>query len=70
MDVVKVDLDGTYVIMAIHVCFKYMFQMFYLFQTYVASAHLGVAKIDLDIAFVAMATHICCKCMFQMFHLF
>jgi hypothetical protein len=25
MDVVKVDLDGAYVTMAIHVCFKCMF---------------------------------------------
>jgi hypothetical protein len=30
-------LDVAYVAMAIHVCFKFMFQMFQLFQTYVAS---------------------------------
>jgi hypothetical protein len=53
-----------------HVCFKYMFQMFYLFHTYVAMFYLGVTKVDLDVAFVAIATHLCCKCMFQMFDLF
>ena len=36
-DVAKVDQDVVHVAMAIHVCFKCMFQMFYLFQTYVAS---------------------------------
>jgi hypothetical protein len=32
MDVIKVDRDVAYVAMAIHVCFKCMFQMFYLFS--------------------------------------
>jgi hypothetical protein len=31
MDVVKVDRDITYVAMAIHVCYKGLFQMFHLF---------------------------------------
>jgi hypothetical protein len=37
IDVVKVDRDVAHVAMAIHICFKCMFPMFYLFQTYVAS---------------------------------
>jgi hypothetical protein len=36
-DVVKVDQDVAHVAIAIHICFKYMFQMFHLYQTYVAS---------------------------------
>jgi hypothetical protein len=36
-DVVKVDLDVAYVAMAIHLCCKYLFRMFHLLQTYVAS---------------------------------
>jgi hypothetical protein len=33
VDVAKVDRDVAHVAMAIHVCFKYMFLMFHLFQT-------------------------------------
>ena len=52
MDVVKVDLDVTYVAMAIHVCYKCMFQMFHLFlDVYLQVFHL-------DVAYVA---YICCK---------
>jgi hypothetical protein len=36
-DVAKVDQDLAHVALAIHVCFKCMFQMFHLYQTYVAS---------------------------------
>jgi hypothetical protein len=39
-DVVKVDLDVVYVVMAIYVCCKYLFRMFYLLQTYVAGAFI------------------------------
>ena len=49
--------------MAIHVCCKYMFQMFQLYQTYVASVYL-------DVVYVALAIHVCCKYMFQIFQLF
>ena len=35
-DVAKVDQGVAHVAMAIHICFKCMFQMFYLYQTYVA----------------------------------
>jgi hypothetical protein len=40
MDVAKADLDVAYVAMAIHVCCKYLFRMFHLRQTYVASAFI------------------------------
>ena len=37
LNVAKVDLDVAYVAMAMHACFKRIFQVFCLFQTYVAS---------------------------------
>jgi len=37
LDVVKEDLDVAYVAMPIHACFKHIFQVFQLFQTYVAN---------------------------------
>jgi hypothetical protein len=37
VDVAKVDRDVTHVAMAIHICVKFMFLMFHLFQLYVAS---------------------------------
>ena len=40
IDVVKVDQDVAHVVMAIHACFKCMFQIFYLFQTNVDSCML------------------------------
>jgi hypothetical protein len=39
-DVAKVDLDVVYVATAIHVCSKYLFRMFHLLRTYVASAFI------------------------------
>ena len=50
-------LDVAYVALAIHVCCKCIFQIFQLFQTYVASVVSGVA-------YAAVAIHICCKRMF------
>ena len=44
IDVAKADRDVEHVVMAIHVCFKCMFQMFYLFQMYVASVLSGCYK--------------------------
>jgi hypothetical protein len=52
IDVAKADRDVAYVAMAIHVCFKCMFQMFRLFQTYVASVSSRCCKMDLDAASV------------------
>jgi hypothetical protein len=43
-DVVKVDQDDTHVAMAIHVCFKYMLQMFHLYQMYVASIFIWMLQ--------------------------
>ena len=42
--VVKVDRDVEHVAMAMHVCFKCIFQMFYLYQTYVARFLSGCCK--------------------------
>jgi hypothetical protein len=36
-DVAKLDQDVAHVAMAIHICFSCMFQIFHLYQTYVAS---------------------------------
>ena len=47
LDVVKVDLDVAYVAMAIHACFKHIFQVFHLFQTYVASVSSSCFKVDM-----------------------
>jgi hypothetical protein len=43
-DVAKVDQDVTHVTMAIHACFKCMFQMFHLYRTYVASVSFRCCK--------------------------
>jgi hypothetical protein len=44
IDVAKVDRDIANVVRAIHVCFKCMFQIFYLFQTYIASVSSRYCK--------------------------
>jgi hypothetical protein len=36
-DVTKVNQDVTHVVMAIHICFKCMFQIFRPLQTYIVS---------------------------------
>ena len=50
----KVDRDVAYVAMVMHVCFKCMFKMFHLYQTYVASVFSDIAKVDLDVAYTYM----------------
>jgi len=60
IDVAKVNQDDAHVVMAIHVSFKCIFQMFYLFQTNVASV-LSEYCIYMHVA------SICFKC-FQVFH--
>ena len=62
IDVVKVDCDIAHVVMAIHVCFKYMFQIFHLFQMNVASVLSGCCK-----SIYMHVASICFKC-FQVFH--
>jgi hypothetical protein len=44
MDVAKVNLDVAYVAMPIHSYFKRMFQVFHLFQTYIAKVSSGCFK--------------------------
>jgi hypothetical protein len=60
IDVAKVDRYVAHVVMARHVCFKCMFQMFYLFRHTLQVFHLDVAKVYLNIAYI-------CKC-FRCFH--
>jgi hypothetical protein len=51
IDVVKVYQDVAHVGMAIHVYFKYMFQMFHhMLQVF----YLNVAKVDLEVAYTCM----------------
>jgi len=71
IDVAKVDQDVAHVVMAIHVCFKCMSQMFYLFQTNVASVYLDVAYTMhvASICFQVFHTYIC-KCFIWMLHMF
>jgi hypothetical protein len=66
MDVAKVDRDVAYVAMTTHVYCKYLFQIFQLFQMYVARAlsrcciwfTLMLHVFYPDVAYVL---HICCK---------
>jgi hypothetical protein len=44
LDVVKLDQDVTCIAMDIHTCFKRMFYVFHLFQTYVACVSYGCFK--------------------------
>jgi hypothetical protein len=44
LNVVKVDMKVPYVAIAIYVCFKHMFQVFHLFQTYVVSVSFRYFK--------------------------
>jgi hypothetical protein len=44
IDVTKVDRDAGHVLMAIHLCFKCISQMFHLFQMNVASGLSGYCK--------------------------
>ena len=56
-------LDVAYVS---RICCKSMFEMFQLFQSYVAISVFMLQVFYLDVAYVS---YTCCKCMFQMFHL-
>jgi hypothetical protein len=40
----KIDQDDAHVAMAMYVCFKCMFRLFHLFQTYIASVLFGCCK--------------------------
>jgi hypothetical protein len=68
IDVAKVDRDVAHLVMAIHVCFfKCIFQMFYLFQTYVASILSRCCKIKSRCCIYMHVASICFKC-FQVFY--
>ena len=54
IDVAKVDRDVAHVGMAIHVCFKCMFQIFHLSRRMLQVFYLDVAKVDLDVAYTYM----------------
>jgi hypothetical protein len=65
-DVGKVDRDvAHFTKMAIHVCFKCMFHIFY--PTYIASVLFGdVAKLDRDVAYI----YKCFRCFYTMLQVF
>ena len=67
VDVAKVDLDVAHVVMAMHVCFKCMFQIFHLFQANVASVLSGCCKSISGWCIYMYVASICFKC-FQVFH--
>jgi hypothetical protein len=71
IDVAKVDRDVAHVAMVIHVCFKCMFQMFYLFQMYVASILFRCCKSRpgccIYMQVFQVFSYVCCKCFIWMF---
>ena len=70
MDVAKIDHGVAHIAMATQACFKGTFQVFHLFQTYVANVSYGCFKVGRDAAHIATAIHVCCKSLFKIFHLF
>jgi hypothetical protein len=54
INVVKVDRDIAHVVMAIHVCFKCMFQIFIYSKRMLQVFYLDVTKVDLDVAYTCM----------------
>ena len=79
LDVVKVDRDVAYFVMAINICCKCTFQMFYLFfQTYVASVIWILYMFDTMLIWMlhifAIASHVFsgvfCNCFIRMFQVF
>jgi hypothetical protein len=67
IDVAKVDRDIAHVVMDIHVCFKCMFQMFHLFQTYVASVLSGRYKSRYGCCIYMHIVSVCFKCFIRIF---
>jgi hypothetical protein len=68
-------LDVAYVTLVVHVCCKYMFQMFQLFKTYVVSVLFGcfsahTQMLQAYVVNVSSVSDVCCsKCfMLQVFH--
>ena len=50
IDVAKVDQDVAYVVMAIHVCFKCMFQIFSSVPDECCKCFVWILQVDLDVA--------------------
>jgi hypothetical protein len=75
IDVAQVDWDVAHVAMTIHVCFKCMFQMYHLFQTYVVSVLSECCKsisgcyIYMHVASVSFKCFKCFIRILQVFHL-
>jgi hypothetical protein len=67
IDVVKVHQDVAHVVMAIHICFKCMIQMFHLFQTYVASVLSECCKSRSGCCIYMLRAYICFKYFIRMF---
>jgi hypothetical protein len=61
-DVAKVDQNVAHVAMAMHICFKCMFQMFRLYQTYVASVFFWMLHIYMPVTSVYLK---CFRCTFS-----
>jgi hypothetical protein len=61
IDVAKVDWDVVYAAMVIHVCYKRLFPMFYLFSD------VCCKNVYLDLAYVS---HRCCICFIWMLLMF
>jgi hypothetical protein len=61
LDVSKVNLGVAHVAIAIHICFKRMFQVFHLLQTYIANVSSRRCITKFGVAHVTMAIHACFK---------
>jgi hypothetical protein len=81
VDVAKVDRDVAHGVMAIHVCFKCISKMFYLFQMNVAIGLFGCCKSGSRCYIYMYVASICfkyfqvfhtyiCKCFIWMLHMF
>jgi hypothetical protein len=62
IDVAKVDRDVAHVAMPIHICFKCTFQMFHLYQVYVASVSSEYCKSRSGCCIYMHVASVCFKC--------
>jgi hypothetical protein len=62
ISVAKVDWDVAHIAMAIHVCFKCMFQLFRLFQTCVVSVSSGCCKSRSECCIYMHVASVCFNC--------
>jgi hypothetical protein len=66
IDVAKIDRGAAHVVLAIHVCFKCMFQVIYLFRMNVANVLSGCYESISKCCIYMHVASICFKC-FQVF---